>query len=84
MRGKSHSNISVNGKTNLETKPKGNKSHANQYPCTESGAEEAESRGGTMPAAEDRGKTARNASVNARRVMERNSIPPLRTSPQGP
>ena len=38
----------------------------------ENGAEEAESRRGTMPAVEDHGKTAHDASVNARRVMERN------------
>ena len=64
MRGKSYSNISTNGKTNRETLLKGNKSHANQYPCTESGAKEAESHGDAMPAAEDRGKTACNASVD--------------------
>ena len=58
MQGKSHSNISANGKTNRGTSPKGNKSHVNQYPCTESRAEEAKSRGGTMLAAEDCGKTA--------------------------
>ena len=40
----------------------------------ESGAEEAESHRGTMLAAEDRGKTARNASVNAWRVMEHNIL----------
>ena len=40
----------------------------------ENGAEEAESRGGAMPAKEDRGKTACGASVNARRVMERNNL----------
>ena len=44
----------------------------NQYPCTESGAEEAESRGDAMPVAEDHGKTACNASVDAWRVTERN------------
>ena len=44
----------------------------NQYPCTESRAKGAESCGGAMPAAEDHGKTACNASVNARKVTERN------------
>ena len=48
--------ISANGKTNWETNQKGNKSHANQYPCTENGAEEAESCGGMMLAMEDCGK----------------------------
>ena len=38
----------------------------------ESGAKEAESRRGAMPAAEDCGKTARNASVNVRKVTEHN------------
>ena len=33
----------------------------NQYPCTEHGAEEAESRGGAMLATEDCGKTARRS-----------------------
>ena len=74
MRGKSHSNISANGKTNRETNQKGNKSHTNQYPCTENGAEEAESHRGAMLAAEDHGKTAHDASVNARRVMECNTL----------
>ena len=39
----------------------------------ESGAEEAKHRRGTMPAAEDRGKTACNMSVNVRRVTECNT-----------
>ena len=44
----------------------------NQYPCTESRAEGAESRGSAMPATEDHGKTACNASVNVRKVTEHN------------
>ena len=84
MQGKSHSNINANGKNNRETNQKENKSHMNQYPCTENGAKEAESHGGTMPATEDHGKTVHIASANAWRVMEHNSIPPLRTSPRGP
>ena len=39
----------------------------------ESRAEEAESHGGAMLAMEDHGKTAHNTSVNAQRVMERNT-----------
>ena len=81
MQGKSHSNINVNGKTNWETNQKENKSHTNQYPCTENRAEEAESCRGAMPATEDCGKTVCIASANAWRVTERNSIPPLRTLP---
>ena len=39
----------------------------------EDGAEEAKSRGGAMPAMEDHGKTAHNASANAWRVTEHNT-----------
>ena len=42
----------------------------NQYLCMEDGAKEAKSCGGTMPAAEDNGKTMCNASANAWRVTE--------------
>ena len=45
----------------------------NQYPCTESGAKEAESCGDAMPATEDHGKTACNASVDAWRATECNN-----------
>ena len=54
--GKSHSNISVNGKTNWEINQKETRAMQTNTPCMENGAEEAESRRGAMLAMGDHGK----------------------------
>ena len=52
MRGKSHSNINVNGKTNWET----NQEPHEPIPMHGDGAEEAKRHRGAMPATEHHGK----------------------------